>query len=59
MELDDEGRTTVRVDNILDVDITIPRRTIIGSIEKVDLDKCKDIKFDPAKDPSEKGPMSK
>lgn len=46
----------VFIDNVLDVDLVIPRGTEVGALESVALDSCKKIELEPEDCPEEKEP---
>ena len=43
IKVNSEQNATVILDNLLDVDVTVPRNLVVGSVQAVDLEKCVEI----------------
>lgn len=56
VDVDDGGHASIMVDNLLDVDLMIPRNLYIGAAEKVSLDQCDEIQLDMSEKPRTQGP---
>ena len=67
INIDEQGNSTMMVDNLLDNDVVIKRGTFIGSVEKVQIEECQELTLDmeatprstpPQNTPGEKDKMS-
>ena len=57
VDIDERGNTIIMVDNLFDRAITLPRRTFIGSVEKVAINQCEELVLDMEAAPKSQGPL--